>query len=262
VELVFSIPASKCARHVDALAGAFPFNQRGHRRLALGALVLVAKVVVLGRRAAQHGRAVREDAVKLAMFNADAGDVGGRDDGGSGRGNLLFDGEGQAGWAIVMRRGHDIVVGGVGGLYGSGLGPGVRLLSRDRRHGDGTGLRRGYRHRDGEGDGPFPVPLLVSVSVSVSISISVPVSVPVPVPTVERRLRFALLVAHLLQRVGGVVGGARDGQGTAATVRAARRGRGGGGGGEGGCWRGGTRFGAQGMDGLATARIGHMAVQP
>lgn len=113
---VFAIPACKCARDVDAFAGAFPFHYGRHGFLALRAFELVTQVVVVGGIVAEHGRAAGKSTLDFAMINGGRKIYGG-DDGGSRGVRLLFDGQWEAGRAAVVGRGHnEALLRGIGGL--------------------------------------------------------------------------------------------------------------------------------------------------
>lgn len=150
MQLVLFVPAGKGARDIDALARPLPLNQGGDRGPAgVWALELVAQVVVVGGGGAEHGRAPREGALDLILVNG-RGEVVGGEDGRAGGVDLLLDGQRQARRAAEVRRGHNVVLRGLGGVErGHGLAGGGRHIDR-------AGLRRGRGRgrRCGRGGGP------------------------------------------------------------------------------------------------------------
>lgn len=140
VQLVLPVPAGKGAGDVDALAGALPLDQGRDGGPAGVGLELVAEVVVVGRGGAEHGRALGQGALDLAMVDG-AREVLGRDDGRAGRLDLLLDGQRQARRAVEVG-GGDVVLRG-GGRVDGGEAVGACLFAQDGRHGDGARLGRG-----------------------------------------------------------------------------------------------------------------------
>lgn len=133
---VLLVPPGEGTRHVHAFSRSLPLYQRRDCGSAGVGLELVAQVIVVGRRGAEHRRPLREDAIRLAMLNGTS-EVLRRYYGGTGRVHLLLDGQWQTRRAAEVG-GGDVVLGGIGGVYRGE----ARLFAQDGRHVNGARLGR------------------------------------------------------------------------------------------------------------------------